>query len=639
MTVSSSRRRIALRGALAVMAGAALVLAGTIYFHHGPARMLLAPMIGLDVCFSPTDRASAGKPTDAELLKSCSGPQGSAAPLVESTLAGLQPLGSSSPDYELGYTLNVPLLKLFKEQDGDWVIDKELLGRVVRTLRDTDRPAILYLFSTHFGQSAPIEAALAADPANLGWTPQGPLPNGIFYGADIYNWSLAGTRTAITARRVQAAQAVLSEICKLEPRHIQKIRGITLLGELHHLFPNYEKSMGFEPPYLVSDYSETSKAGFRRFLESYFGTIASLDAAIGTSWTSFAQVDPPSKDIRTTPLRDFTEHIDSFAHGVLPISGWAYVPGATDLTPAMVRIYRNGDLIARVPANMGRQDVLAALPQLGTANTGWRFDMDFRNLPRGLHRIDVFLEKTPADLVHLATRNVAILDKKEQTPLPQPQKALPASRLADASVKANVDIPADQSSYYYNPLVVYWHAFRALQVAGYLQSFEKATELPCLVQTKRYTHQVLPFTHPGRDQTKFAVDASLAKLDGIGLGVSLYGEPTYGTSFFNWLASSQHRHYGVTEFHPLRPMDATELGNMLAKHASHGAEFVSFFLEPRWKARLVPRAHNLFSLDPDNSKFGSAQLYDSVRQVLNGGARRAGNSQADATATPIRNTP
>lgn len=616
MRVSSSMRRFALPGALAVMAGAAVVLAGTSYFRHRPAKLLLAPMIGLDICLATSAHSTLGAPANGEQAQSCSGPGGSAAALVESTLAALRPPGSNASDYELGYTLNVPLLRLFKERDGDWVIDKELLGRVVRTLRDTERPAILYLFSTHFGQDAPIEPSLAADSSNLSQTPAGLLPKDTFYGADIYNWSLASTRTAISARRVQAAQALLQEICKLEPRHIEKIRGITLLGELHHLYPDYQAGMGFAPPYLVSDYSDVSKAGFRKLLESHFGTIANLNATLGTRLLSFQQIDPPSKDIRSTPLRHFTEHIDSFAHGFLPISGWTYVQEAKNSAPPMLRIYRNGDLIARVPASMGRQDVSEAVPELGSANPGWRFDMDFRNLPAGRYRIDVFLEKKSDDLMLLATRNIAILDKSQQTPARLPQKKLPASRAADPSIKGSVDLPAEQSSYFYNPLVTYWHAFRALQVADYLRSFSQALHPPCLAQTQRYTHQILPFTHPAWDETKFAVDASLRKLDDIDLGVSLYGEPTYGTSFFNWLDSGPHKHYGVTEFHPLRAMDPKELDAMMARHARHGAAFVSFFLEPRWKGSLVPRAHNVFSLDPDNTKYGSNLLYESVHRLL-----------------------
>ena len=131
----------------------------------------------------------------------------------------------------------------------------------------------------------------------------------------------------------------------------------------------------------------------------------------------------------------------------------------------------------------------------------------------------------------------------------------------------------------------------------------------------------------------FAARGVQRELDGIGLGVSLYGEPTYGSSFFSWLAGSRHRQYGVTEFHPLKPLDARELRRVLAAHEAQGAQFLSFFLEPRWNGRLVARGHNLFSLDPDNAMYGSPQLYESFREVLRG------DRQAGATATPARSTP
>ena len=614
-------RRFAWPGALAALAGAALLVAGVTYLRQ-PDRILLAPMMGLHPCLTPSSPAGGDAQTQAEMARACLGPEGSAGALAEWTLAGLEAAGATkSPRYELGYTLNVPLLKLFKEHRGDWVIDKELLGRMVRTLRDTERPVIVYLFSTHFGQDAPIEKALAKDPANLSWTPKGPLPRDVYYEADIFDWSFASSRTAITERRIQSARAVLRELCKLEPRHIQKIRGITLLGELHHLFPNFEAGMGFAPPYLVSDYSPASKAGFRESLKQQFVSIDQLNAYMESRWTTFDEIDPPSKDVRTTPLRDFTEHIDSYAHGSLPISGWAYVKDATDASPPMVRIYRDGELIGRTPVNKGRQDVLAVLPEFGTANTGWRFDMDFKSLPAGLYRIDVFLENGPQDLVRLATRDVAIVDKQQSTPQPQPQKQLPPSRTLDASVKAHIDTPADRSSYFYNPLVPFWHAFRAQQVVDYIRKFNQEVNreagASCLARTPRYTHQIIPFTNPGWDETKFAVEASLQPIEGIGLGVSLYGEPVYGTSFSGWLATTQHKRYGITEFHPLKPLSATELGAVLEKHASQGAAFISFFMEPRWKGKPVSLGQNLFSLDPDNPKFGAAQLFDAMREILN----------------------
>jgi len=82
------------------------------------------------------------------------------------------------------------------------------------------------------------------------------------------------------------------------------------------------------------------------------------------------------------------------------------------------------------------------------------------------------------------------------------------------------------------------------------------------------------------------------------------------------LRKSRHTGYGVTEFHPLRPMDADSVGRMMDTHANHGARFISFFLEPRWHGQLMVRNHNLFSLDPANPRFGSAPLYRAFQQRL-----------------------
>ena len=611
---SGTRRLVLLVGSGLAIAVAAF---GIFHLRSGAPRLLLAPMIGvLEPCVLAPQPAG-GTPT-ANLDQKCIGPAGSAAALVDSTLSALAPPGSGSLRYELGYTLPIPLLKLFKASGSDWVVDTQAVGRLVRTIRDSERSAIVYLFSTHFSVNSPIEEALQSDPRNLSATPNGPLPRDKYYGSDIFNWTFATTDTDLTRRRVQAAQAVLAEICKLEPRQIARIKGVTLLGELHHLFPGFEGGMGFGAPYLVSDYSEASKRGFRAWLARKYPSVEQLNRELQSRWTSFDQVEPPSKDIRTTALRDFTEHIDSFAHGTLPIAGWAYVKGATLLAPPIVRIYRNGDLIGKAPVTLGRQDVLQAVPGLGDANTGWRFDMDFRTLPTGLHRIDVFLEDGPGTLIHLATRQVAIMDRAQQQPRPLPQKALPSSREPDAGTKAHVDLPVEQSSYFYNPLVPLWHAFRAQQVVDYLEYFATVVRGSCLADTAIYTHQIVPFTNPGWDQNKYAIDASLQKLDGIRLGVSLYGEPTYGTSFLQWLGASGHARYGVTEFHPMKAMGTREFQAVLDTHAAQGADFVSFFLEPRWDGQLLSRGHNIFSFDPRNDKFGSAQLYKAAADSLAG---------------------
>ena len=632
-TGASARRR-----GLALLASVATALALTAGFAALPpagpaARLLLAPMIGVMApCILPAASPPKAVAAKAPPSEGCAGPHGSAATLIESTLAGVGPQISPGGEFELGYTLQIPLLEMFTRSDaagaGGWAIDRDAVRRVVRTLKDNPRPAIVYLFSTHFGVGAPIEAELARDLANLAATRDGPMAPDRYYTLDIYPWSIATTGNAITRRRGEAIDAVVDEICRLPAKDRDKIRGLTLLGEVHQLFPDFEAGMGFAPPYRVSDYSATSVKDFRELLKLRFGDIAALNAHLGMeprdAWRSFDAVDPPSKNIRSEPLARFTDHIDSFAQGTLPISGWA-APNA-DGTPRWIRIYLNGEPLARVPANLSRQDVRAALPALGTADVGWRFDLDFAALPPGGYRIDLMMEQGAAvppgaaapRLLHLGTRQISLMGRGQQPPAALPMRALPASDPAGADANYFIDQPPDQSAYWFNPLVPLWHAFRNQQVVRYLDWADRRVGRSCLWDTPRYMHQIVPYANPGWDANKFAVDASLKPRGGIRLGVSLYGEPTYGASFFRRLAASREDRFGVTEFHPLSAMTPAATRAMLERLRAHGAAFVSFFLEPRFGGRRLDTQMNIFSLDPANPKFGSDALYRSMRELMRG---------------------
>ncbi|RYF31709.1 MAG: hypothetical protein EOO23_01650 [Comamonadaceae bacterium] len=586
----------------------------------GTAPMLLAPMIAVgDTCLLLPQRQSIEAddlPNDS-LTRACTGPNGSAAQLVDSTLAALQPGGvDRSP--RVGYTLPAPLLQLFRQEAGAWVIDAERVQRIVRTVRDSSRPVILYLFATHFATDAPLEAELANDSDNLAQTRDGPMAQSRYYDSAINNWTFATTRTELTARRKQATAALLDELCRLPAQDLAKIKGVTLLGELHHLFPDFEAGMGFDRPYRVTDYSAESAAAFRAFLKTEFSRIEQLNRVLGANYRSFDEIRPPSRDTRSEPLERYTEHIDSFAHGTLPVSGWAFANNPLAGGPAWVHVYLNGDFVGKTRADKGRQDVLAAKPEFGTANTGWRLNLDYRRLPSGMHRVDVFLESSAGRLTALGTRGIAVMDKHQRTPALRPQKPLPDHAPLDNSLQAHIDEPRDQASYYYNPLVPLWHTFRGKQVADYLRHFDDAVNQSCLAATPHYTHQIIPFTNPSWDENKFAIDASLKKkhTGNIRLGVSLYGDASYGNSLRKWLPSTGHRNYGVTEFHPLKAMSAEDLGEVLDMHARQGAEFLSFFVEPYWQGHVVARDHNLFSFDPENQQFGSDRLYEAVREHL-----------------------
>ncbi len=601
-----------------VMVLAAAVSAATwwIFFVDRGDRLLLAPMVGaVDLCL--IEPADPTKESDAAQKQDCRKPEGSAAARVEAALAELGPRFSGSGRYELGYTLNIPLLQLYRRQGTDWRVDHESAARFARTVRDTDRPVLIYLFATHFSVGAPIERDLADDPNNLAVSPAGTMALDTYHGLDVFPWSIASTDNDITRRRVEAIDAVAGTLCELSWWQRRRIRAITLLGELHHLYPNFETGMGFAVPYQVSDYSEASKAGFRQFLRDRFSSIAALNRALGSSFRDFSELDPPAKDIRREPLRHYWEHIDSFAHGVLPINGWARATG--EPAPTWIRIYLNGRQVARVPADLSRQDVAAAHPEFGTADVGWRFDLRYADLPHGLHRLDVLAEGADGSLARVGSRQFAYVDRAQSAVAPQPADALPQAPSAEGRIRSAIDTPTDLASVFFNPLVPLWHEYRGRQVVDYLKFIGTRLRGTCLEDTALYVHQIAPFTNPGWDATKHAVDASLRPVDGLHLGVSLYGEGSYGRSFFEWLTRESGQHgYGITEFHPLRPMDAEELDRTLGRHRAHGARFVSFFIDghPR---RPIPAKQSVFvytTFNPDVTAFGSDRLFRSVQQLM-----------------------
>ena len=100
------------------------------------------------------------------------------------------------------------------------------------------------------------------------------------------------------------------------------------------------------------------------------------------------------------------------------------------------------------------------------------------------------------------------------------------------------------------------------------------------------------------------------------LGVSLYGEASYGTSFFDWFKGTRRSSYGVTEFHPLKAMNTKALDMVLNQHFQNNAQFLSFFIEGVGLDEDPTSKPNLFSFDLKNKNAGSDVLYQSVREIL-----------------------
>jgi hypothetical protein len=563
---------------------------------------------GIDLC-APAGEVPAR--TERELAADCRRSGRSAATIVESSLAALGPQVSADGSYEVGYTMPVPLLGLFVQDASGWTLDARAVERLTATLRENPRPVILHLFSTHFGIGAPLEDHLASDPANLAVSPLGPMPKDRYFGIDIFPWTLATTDNGITRYRRVAIEGVLESVCRLPAADRAKIRAVTLLGELHHFHADFEGGMGVAGPYVVSDYSRASIEGFRAFLRQRFGAIDALNREVGKQFKSFDEVEPPGMPGGTARP---SQHIDSAAHGRLPLAGWAFDAQRAGSDPVWIRIYRDGAQIARVPAGFGRQDVLQAMPSIGTADVGWRFDMDFTGLAPGEYRLDFIAERSAGALASLGKRRIIVSGTSPR--MPAPAAGQPPILGDPGELRGSVDHPPDGASVMFNPLVPLWHEFRGQQVVDYLGAFERLLRASCLGEIPLYTHQIAPFVNPGWDATRFAVDASLRQPGGLVLGISLYGEATYGSSFFDWLGTTSHRRYGVTEFHPLRAMSTDELAATIERHRSRGAVFVSFFLDARPLESRDPALSNAFSFDPGNPLFGSDKLYEATRELL-----------------------
>ena len=584
-------------------------------WHSAQTPLLLAPAIGgLNPCL---EMAALKAPVDA----ACTGDRGSAAARIESALQAVGPRRSSDGQFELGYTLLVPLLNLFEPSAGDWGIDQQALQRIARTVEQVDRPMVLYLFSTHFSEGAPIEAALAQDVKNLAESPQGPLPIDRYMGSTLYPWSIARTDNTLTQRREQAIAAVTDALCGLPAAVQRRVVGVNLLGEVHHLYPDFEAGMGYGRPYVVTDYSEASRQGFRRHLKHRFGDIAALNALLGSSFNAFDAIDPPSKNIREDRLDHYWQHIDTAAAGNFTVAGWVHDAAQPDGATPWIRVYLNGQQAARVAAHFVRQDVGQAKPELGTDRVGWRADLPYAHLPAGTHRVDVVLERPNGVLLGLGTRQIAVMDRRQSTPVAQPMRAaLPPLARPDARVNFWIDAPAESASFFYNPLVPLWHDFRGQQVVDYLTHFDELLSRGCFGSVPRRTQQIYPAEKAGWDATRFAAGTSLLPFGGVQLGINLYGEATYDDSFFDWLARSRQPGYSVTEFHPLRAMNAAELRRIFERHRVHGARTLSFFLHPPEATGptgpVAAKFDNPYALDPQNPQHGSNVLFGAVREIM-----------------------
>lgn len=174
----------------------------------------------------------------------------------------LAPHAKTLENWELGYTLPVPLPQLFQEQNGAWQIDAARVNQLARTVRDSERPVVGVPVCDPFRIARAPRADSGGRPGATRPRPaKAPCPLARITASRCTTGTLQTVRPRLNLRRRQAAAAMVNALCALEPQHRSKIRAVTLLGEVHHYFPDFERGMGFGSPYRVTDYSPASRAG------------------------------------------------------------------------------------------------------------------------------------------------------------------------------------------------------------------------------------------------------------------------------------------------------------------------------------------------------------------------------------------
>lgn len=583
----------------AVLAWGALVAAPCTAQTAVPAApaapFVIAPMIeGQGYCKSGLVQLKLGL-----AIAHCAQRNDSGVKELADALNALEP-GGAKGAVQVGYTIGINLLE--HPQDGKF----NPFGFLTQALQQLDRPAVIYLFANHFAGShayPPIQADSMARFADQS------VPTEKYFQRSIAPISLS-LKAPISAN--QQRQSALDKVgqwyARLPPKSRKKIIAFTLAGELHHFYDDFSTGMGRFDNIRITDYSPASVQGFQGWLRQHYRDVATLNKALGADFKDFAQVQPPSKNIHSDRLTHFSEHFDSYAHGVLPIEGWLkhLAPGE------QIRVYLNGVAVGLAEYGLNRQDVYEALPDVTTAQLGFRYLLDFSQLPRGQYTIQVMLEG--AKNYELAQRSLSVMGNS-QAPIKDLSKKITATA-PPSSLKFYVDRPAQEMAVFYNPLARDWLNFRSAQVTqAYDEWFDAAVKVG-LPAERLFTHQIAVATVGGWNPVLFASDASLKGKHRYKKGINLYG----GSASTDLL----RRHYlepgeafAVPEFHTQSWKDKAAPVKVLHDLQQGGASFVSpYFLSMAPdKYRDQPNAHDKFRLSPDNKNYGSDYLYRAMADI------------------------
>lgn len=535
------------------------------------------------------------------------------ASVVTRLLDELEP-GGPKGRVQVGYTATLQLLSLYRQTPQGWAIDTDKADAFFSLIQNVKRPVVLYFQASHFDSQGAITDSLLKEPRNLLQLKNGKPLELKYFSYRITPYTLQTDADIPVNRYRFEALRYLAERVKALPVPVQqRIVAITLAGELHQMFPDFENGMGAYDGIQVTDYSPASVAGFRTWLERKYRSIGQLNLQTGLKYRSFSSVQPPSKDIRKERLNSFGEHYDAFADGRLPFSGWLWDP---EKKITRLDLYVDGQRVAEIPTGLNRLDVYRAEASITDANTGFRYDLDYRAMAIGKHRAQIIAE-TGAGRLQLAERDFSII-ARDQSPgpsvVPASVKGLAAGDTIP-SVRSWLDLPKPIQDLYFNPLARDWNAYRELQVRDFLAAFHNVAVRAGMPADKLYSHQIVPQVNSTWNPQLFAADLSMAADVPWKQGLNMYGGAADSKWMRSFLSDRKITDYGVPEFNPQQWKTKGVHLRALQSHLDGGARFVSpYYLSiiPAKFKGTEEHGVNRMEIGPDNPKDGSDAFYKAL---------------------------
>ena len=538
---------------------------------------------------------------------------------VQATAQLLDQLEPGGPKgaVQVGYTVTVQLLSLYRRREGRWSIDERRVQRVMDVLNQLKRPAVLYLAGNHFDTPGEITSALEADPANLMQLADGSVPASTYFGYKIVPYTLQTDESIPVNRfRFEALRHVAARVAALPKATRDRLVAVTLAGEVHHMFRNFEAGMGAYDPVGVTDYSPASVAGFRTWLHTKYRSVRELNQATGASFRSFDEVQAPSKSMLSA-VGDKTQHFDGFADGRVPVSGWLWDPKRQTTG---LELHVDGKPVAQLQRDFNRLDVYRTLDAVDDPSVGFRHDVDFSAWPPGEYSLQVVALNSIAnyELGRVVLEVVAGLPASPASASHKTERPSQLPRLsALADVKASLDLPKARQKVMFNRLARDWNSYRAWQVNAFVAKFHQVARSAGLPADKLFSHQILPRANSSWNPQFFATDDSVGAKLPWKQGFNTYGGAAGGTWTARFIGENRLTDYGIPEFHQQQWKRPDAARKALALHQRLGARFVS----PYYVSIIADRNQqtgatlNRLEIRPNNALDGSDQLFRAIKEL------------------------